>query len=213
MTPTEIEELAALYAAGALDDADRKAFDKLLNDGNTVARKALVEFQDATALMVAARVSGQSPSAAFKERIMASLESAAGGFDADSGESARIRPSSRLQGFKFVPGDLSRGWRAMKAPGAYIKLLSYRPGDDYAVVLGRLDPGCSYPPHQHSGSEEIYLLSGDLRMGEHVLHAGDFHHSDPGTSHDSNHSVEGCTLLAVVSSKEVLAQLDLPSAT
>ena len=77
----------------------------------------------------------------------------------------------------------------------------------YAVVLGKLEPGARYPSHHHTGSEEVYVLEGDLHMGSHVLRAGDFHHADAGITHGENFSEQGCTILAVISSPDLLVQI------
>jgi anti-sigma factor ChrR (cupin superfamily) len=106
-----------------------------------------------------------------------------------------------------VPADLTEGWQPLRAPGAFIKLLSFNRETGYAVVLGKLEPGTHYPAHTHTGPEELYMLSGDLKVGDYVLHAGDFHHSDPGTYHADNYSEHGCTLLAIISSQDVLQQM------
>jgi hypothetical protein len=51
------------------------------------------------------------------------------------------------------------------------------------------------------------LLTGDLHIGGRVMRPGDFHHAEPGTAHGENYSVEGCTLLAILSADHALAQL------
>ena len=51
------------------------------------------------------------------------------------------------------------------------------------------------------------MLSGDLHIGEQVLHAGDFHHAAAGSSHGVNWSEAGCVLLAVLSQEDLVAQL------
>jgi len=72
---------------------------------------------------------------------------------------------------------------------------------DYAVVLGKLDPGASYPPHVHTGPEETFVLSGDLFIGEIKLPSGDFHTAAAGSRHGFNHSKGGCIILGIVTKK------------
>jgi len=199
MTLEQIEELAALHAVGALDGEERVRFEELLQSGNADACRALREFRDAAAISGAASVPAAAPSPALKQKILRTIESR---------ETRRSVPAGVLgPEFQFMPGDSSEGWKPMRVPGAFIKLLSFNREQGYAVVLGRLDPGGRYPAHRHSGAEELYLLSGDLRIGDRTLRAGDFHHSDPGTYHDDNVSEQGCMLLAVVSSEQVLQEL------
>ncbi len=77
----------------------------------------------------------------------------------------------------------------------------------YALVMGKLDPGSRYPSHRHLLGEEVYILSGDLHIGDRALKAGDFHHADAGTTHGVNFSEQGCVILAVISTQDLQTQL------
>jgi anti-sigma factor ChrR (cupin superfamily) len=101
------------------------------------------------------------------------------------------------------------GWKSLPVPGAFIKLLSLQSDRGYAVLLGKLDPGVRYPAHTNVGPEDFYLLTGDLHIGDKVLRPGDFHHADAGLQHVENFSVEGCTLLAVLTTDDPLVQFAL----
>ena len=92
-------------------------------------------------------------------------------------------------------------------PGAWIKLLSLERERGYAVLLGKLGPGVRYPAHTNVGPEDFYILTGDLHIGDRKLSAGDFHHADAGSLHGENYSVEGCTLVAVLTLEDPLVAL------
>ena len=109
-----------------------------------------------------------------------------------------------VAGLRFDEAAESRGWKPLPMPGAFIKLLSHEKERGYAVLLGKLDPGARYPAHVNAGPEDFYILTGDLVIGDRKLVAGDFHHADGGSQHVENHSVEGCTLLAVLTSEDPL---------
>ena len=125
-------------------------------------------------------------------------------------ESKGQRPESEVQGqkpgFNFVAAGDARGWKELPVRGAWIKLLSIEPKRGYAVMMGRLEAGVRYPAHTHEGAEELYILTGDLHIGDRSLGPGDFHHADTGTAHGVNYSVEGCTLLAVLPAEHELVQ-------
>ena len=87
-----------------------------------------------------------------------------------------------------------------------MKLLSLDEEGDYALVLGKLEAGARYPSHAHKHAESLFMLSGDLHIGDEVIHAGDFHHADAGSGHGVNWSQTGCVLLAVLSKEDLLAQ-------
>ena len=95
--------------------------------------------------------------------------------------------------------------------GAWVKLLSIEREKGYAVMMGRLEAGVRYPAHMHEGAEELYILTGDLHVGDRSLGPGDFHHADAGTAHGVNYSVEGCTLLAVLPAEHELVQFAMGS--
>ena len=76
----------------------------------------------------------------------------------------------------------------------------------YAVLMGRLEAGVRYPAHTHAAGEELYILTGDLHIGDWAMGPGDFHHADAGTAHEVNYSVAGCTLLAVLPADHELVQ-------
>ena len=77
-------------------------------------------------------------------------------------------------------------------------LLTCLPQDDAALLLGKLEPGTRYPAHVNAGPEDFCVLTGDLHVGDQRLGPGDFHHADAGSHHDVNYSIEGCTLMAVL---------------
>ena len=74
------------------------------------------------------------------------------------------------------------------------------------MLLGKLEPGVRYPAHVNAGPEDFYVLTGDLVIGDRKLNAGDFHHADAGSHHAENYSVDGCTLLAVLTTDDPLVE-------
>jgi len=142
-----------------------------------------------------------SPPPELRDRILRQIETAE-----DRPPSAPRPTIPMLPGFLFVGANDSAGWKQLPIPGASIKLLSVDHERGYAVLLGRLSPGVRYPAHTHHGAEDLFILTGDLHIGDRRLGPGDFHHSDAGTTHPDNHSVEGCTLLAVLAVDHALAK-------
>ena len=115
------------------------------------------------------------------------------------------KPSPSIPaGLKFLAGPDQNGWKPLPIPGAFIKLLSFEPEHNYAVLLGKLGAGARYPAHVNAGPEDFYILSGELFIGNRKLVAGDFHHADKGSAHEENYSVEGSTLLAVLTTNDPL---------
>lgn len=191
-----MEELAALHAVGALDGAERAEFERLLATGDPAARREAEQFGELAALIALAEAAPAGPSPELRERVLAKVRAPKP--DPTPAEDA---------GFKFVPGSDAAGWQQLPVPGASVKLLSLDEQTGFAVVLGKLAPGASYPPHVHLHSERVYVLEGDLHIGPHAMRAGDFHEAAAGTRHDVNHSETGCTILAIISLPDLQAQM------
>lgn len=102
----------------------------------------------------------------------------------------------------FLPGTATK--RAAEA-----EWLEYSEGIVYRVLkvderLGRqtllvkMQPGAVYRSHAHDIDEECLVIEGDLRFGELVLRAGDFHLATPAMTHPVGTTTAGCLLHVVV---------------
>jgi anti-sigma factor ChrR (cupin superfamily) len=94
-------------------------------------------------------------------------------------------------------------WEAV-APGIECKLLATDEDRQRVSMLVRLAPGASYPPHTHSGVEELFLLDGELWIDERKLYPGDYNYGPPGAGDDLVWSETGCTCVLVTSTKDIL---------
>jgi anti-sigma factor ChrR (cupin superfamily) len=199
MITEQQQEQAARYALGELGTEEQDEFCAQVRT-NPELRDFLHSFQQ-TLDRVTLAVPSVAPPPALKNKVMNRLrENATAGSPSVSERMAGAAP-----GLRFLEASQA-GWKALPIPGAFIKLLSLQSDRGYAVLLGKLDPGVRYPAHTNIGPEDFYLVSGDLHVGEKVLRSGDFHHADPGSLHVENYSVEGCTLLAVLTTDDPLVQ-------
>jgi anti-sigma factor ChrR (cupin superfamily) len=197
MISEQQQEQASLYVLGALPDDERQAFEAVLR-GNAELRDLVRELQRAASSVAMATPAVPLP-AGLKDKVMRRI---------DSGEKLKQPTAPEvLIGHRFMEGASKSDWKQLPIPGAWIKLLSLESERGYAVLLGKLDPGVRYPAHTNIGPEDFYILTGDLYIGERKLAAGDFHHADAGSLHAENHSVEGCTLLAVLTLDDPLVTL------
>lgn len=71
--------------------------------------------------------------------------------------------------------------------------------NDRVTMLVRMQPGASYPRHVHADVEECFVLSGDLSVGTHRMHAGDYQRAESGSMHAVQSTENGCVLLLVSS--------------
>jgi anti-sigma factor ChrR (cupin superfamily) len=184
------QDLASLYALGALSFSEQQAFEAELN-GNPELLSLARSLQSAIAAAAAATTPVALPPG-LKDKVFRRIES------------TEAAPTGSRHGLSFATATGESGWKQLPVPGASIKLLSLERERGYAVLLGKLEPGTRYPAHLNAGPEDFYVLTGDLFIGDRKLVAGDFHHADAGSQHEENHSVEGCTLLAVLTISDPL---------
>ncbi len=188
------QEQASLYALGALSDPERLVFEAEV-EIDPELRTLVFELQR-TADTVALAVPQVKLPHTLKDKILRRIEELA--------TPPVTPPISAFAGLQFLHAAAAADWKRLPVPGAYIKLLSFEKEHGYAVLLGKLDSGVRYPAHVNSGSEDFYVLTGDLIIGARKLVAGDFHHADAGSKHEVNYSEEGCTLLAVLTADDPL---------
>ena len=90
------------------------------------------------------------------------------------------------------------------APGISCKLLATDTENDRVSMLVRLAPGVAYPPHQHAGVEELYLLDGELMIDDRKLYPGDYNRAEAGTADQRVWSETGCTCVLLTSTRDIL---------
>jgi len=206
MTTEHQQEQASLYVLGGLPPEEQRAFEAELQ-ANAEVRELVRSLQRAANLVAIAQPQ-KTPPRELKNKMLQAIETRG----RESKERSETLEKSSLAGalasggFLFHGANDARGWKELPVRGAWLKLLSLNKDRSYAVLLGRLEAGVRYPAHTHPGAEEIYILTGDLHIGDRTLGPGDFHHADAGTSHGVNYSVEGCTLLAVLPADHELVQ-------
>jgi anti-sigma factor ChrR (cupin superfamily) len=197
-----LQELAALHSLGALDADDARAFSRLLAESADATKQ--VAALSVVVEELAKSLPARQPSPGLRDRILRQAAQS----QARANMEAHLRQLLPLSkdGFAFIKEAASAGWLPLHVSGASVKLLSLDEEGDYALVLGKLEAGARYPSHAHQQAESVFMLSGDLHIGDEVIHGGDFHHADAGSRHAVNWSQTGCVLLAVLSKEDLLAQ-------
>jgi len=201
MLTEQQQEQAALFALGMLDEEEQERFSAEVH-GNSELRELLISLQRTTDKL-GLLVPPVTPPASLKEKILSRIQS----LKHQAPSKVSEKPVLPITGLRFIAGEEKNwGWKQLPIPGASLKLLSFEPTRGYAVLLGKLEPGVRYPAHENAGPEDFYILTGDLHVGPKVLGPGDFHHADAGSKHGENFSVEGCTLLAVLTVDDPLVK-------
>jgi anti-sigma factor ChrR (cupin superfamily) len=200
---TRIKELAALHALGALDGEDQRALAELLTESGPARRQ--VKAFEAVAEALAGSLPAPLPSPGLRESILKEAQRRRARAQAEAAITQLVPQAE--QGLSFLKSAENGGWNPLSVAGAFVKLLSFDRDSGYAVVLGKLDPGARYPSHTHCHPEDIFMLSGDLHVGDQVIRSGDFHHAEAGSRHPVNWSETGCVLICVLSKEDLLNQL------
>ena len=197
MITEQQQEQASLYVLGTMDAHEARHFARELRL-NAELRGLVIELQRTVGLM--AEASSQTPlPASLREKVMDRIATVS------PPHTSAVPPVfAAVAGLRFDVAAEAAGWKPLPIPGAFIKLLSLEKERGYAVLLGKLEPGTRYPAHVNAGPEDFFILTGDLVVGDRKLIAGDYHHADGGSRHEENHSVDGCTLLAVLTTEDPL---------
>jgi len=91
------------------------------------------------------------------------------------------------------------------AEGVRMKKLSSDRSRNTVTVLMEMDPGSAFPPHDHRKSEDSFLVRGSCKIGSLEFFPGDFHHTEPGSRHETITSDEGCLILLVMDYEDYAA--------
>lgn len=115
---------------------------------------------------------------------------------------------AKVLGAVALPGRTVRSsegkWTTI-APGVRLKKLSSDYDRNTVMVLMEMQPGAVVPPHEHHHPEDSYIIRGSARLGDLTLFAGDFHHVEAGSRHDSIVSDDGCLAVLVMDAEDYLA--------
>jgi anti-sigma factor ChrR (cupin superfamily) len=102
-----------------------------------------------------------------------------------------------------IPPSANPEWEVV-APGISCMLLATDTERQRVSMLVRLAPGTDYPPHRHSGVEELHLLHGKLMIGDKQLCPGDYNRAEPDSTDYRVWSETGCTCVLITSTEDVI---------
>lgn len=181
-------DIALRHALGTLDDAERAAYEKCQACVNRHAIALEAEYCDAVAGTTIAMLPTQQPPPEMKERVAAAVRS------------HQAMPATPPHAPAMIMAANDLPWMSTPYRGVRIREMSTA-SPDYSILMLSCDPGTSFPPHDHAGSEDVYILSGDACIDGRVLRAGDYMHAEPGSHHEDMLSPSGCQALLITSRK------------
>jgi anti-sigma factor ChrR (cupin superfamily) len=164
-------DLAPLYSLDVLDEEERRLVEAELAEFPELAEE--LANLESTVAALAYSAPPIEMSANLKDRLFQNL-------DLEPPELPEVPPSLPMF---FVARSQEIEWRPFQAPGVFVKILYQNETTREVVGMLRAEAGARYPLHRHTAMEEIYMLEGDLAVGEVVYGAGDYLRSDPGSEH------------------------------
>ena len=174
---------AALYALGALEGEEARAFEEHLLAGCAVCAAEMREFEGVVADLGLAAPEAEPP-AEVRSRLLALIAEGAGGGPGGG------------EGFLVVRAGEGE-WLPTGDEGVAYKLLYADAERGTVTTLVRMRPGSRIRPHRHLGVEQCLVLEGDVSSGATRMKAGDFNCSLPGSVHQELVTDGGALLLIV----------------
>ncbi|MFO0840463.1 MAG: cupin domain-containing protein [Phycisphaerae bacterium] len=189
------DELAACYLGGAMTPGEIEQFERHVAGGCEACARELAAFGPVvTALSASIAV---APPASVRTRL---LERAGAATQTPGADQIwkRWRPETAIENLVIRrAGDTP--WEETGVAGVRVRRLFMDEKRDQFTALVQMDPGASYPRHVHNGPEECLVISGDLHVGDTVMHAGDYQRAGVGSHHVVQRTERGCTLLIISS--------------
>ncbi|WP_016952981.1 cupin domain-containing protein [Anabaena sp. PCC 7108] len=168
-------ELAPLYALDIIDDPERHLVEEKIIEYPELAEE-LAELQEAVAA-ISYTVPTVPMTTDLKNRLFNKIGIS------DSSELPISEPIEEISlPYSFVRSqDLD--WQLYRLPGVMVATLHTDLVKREVSGLFRAAAGVRYPLHCHAGVEEMFMLEGDLVIGEEVYGQGDYIRSTPGSMH------------------------------
>jgi anti-sigma factor ChrR (cupin superfamily) len=201
----EICGSAALYALGALEGEEARAFEAHMEEGCDACASELRGFETVVGSLGLAAQEAEPPARAresLMERLAARSASesnvveASASEDSASADAQGEPPSLCGEGFLVVRAGEGQ-WMPTGDAGVSFKLLYTDRERGTFTTLVRMEAGATIPAHRHLGVEQCLVIEGDLRAGQVEMHAGDFNCSLPGSVHEEIATNAGALFLIV----------------
>jgi anti-sigma factor ChrR (cupin superfamily) len=189
----QMQELAALYALGALTQHEARAMEGYLAESHSGLAEELAAFE-----IIAAHLALAAPEQAPPPKLRQDLLAVIAQEMLPTVEKEKPLPMALPQTLSQVFSlRASEGeWQEIGA-GMLVKTLFVDSLRGTMTSLVRMLPGTALPPHKHLGNEQFYVLEGDCTVHGAQLGPGDFHCAATGSIHESTYTVDGTTLLLI----------------
>lgn len=173
-------ELAPLYALDQLNEEERRWVEQQILECPDLAEE-LIGYQSGVTA-IAYTVPSLPMDSTLKDRLFDRLE-----LDPPPSEAVIAPPFIAYQAIRSQ----ELNWQPHPTPGVEVAIVHTDEMKREIVGFLRAEPGVRYPFHRHAAIEEIFMLEGDLVVGDEVYSAGDYLRSNPGSTH-APYTIGGC---------------------
>jgi anti-sigma factor ChrR (cupin superfamily) len=200
------DELAELYAAGALAPQELQELETRLAAGDADLQRALRRIHPAMESLL------DVGTVAVPSHLRESIESAviADASERYAEQRGRIDTALDLRGAQVDTDEAMEAgetlvivrsekirWLPTGVPGVRFRTLSASRQSNRRTLLLKMDPHTALPDHDHAGVEEVCVISGELHLGDERLVAGDYFRVAPGARHPTPMTPGGCVCLVI----------------
>ena len=175
-------ELASLYALGSLEADESRQFEEHLIDGCTACLVDIDRLRF-TLDQLALTPEPVTPPASLRARILDSVRQSI---------SDEIQPKASASTLHFED---EGPWKPYSVPGIEYRMLHLDRTSREVVMLVRAESGSRYPMHQHTSTEDMFMLRGELVLDGSTYGPGDFIRSSTGSQHGVGDTPGGCMFL------------------
>jgi hypothetical protein len=183
--PACFPELAPMYALDCLSPHERAWIEQQMLDCPDLADD-MVQQQ----IAVAALSYGTELPAQIEQRLPTLKNQLFDRLQLDLPVPIETPMSGFVQFFSMRSNQLN--WVQTPIPKVKIALLHCDETTREKVGLLQAEADMTYPRHRHGGTEEIYMLSGDLTLEGITYYGGDYIRSASGSTHGEAYSKDGC---------------------
>lgn len=196
-------EQAALYAVGALTNAEAEQFEQRVRAGEAAYVAAAREYAPAAEAMLFAAGS-LAPPPHVRQAVMTRIKSSQSGVGGDAGHAASEDAAGAAavaanavnsSDVVVIRGSVGFMWVPSGVPGVDVCDLFLDKRSNRRTVLIRMQPNTVYPDHDHDDAEECIVLDGELEIAGTVLRRNDYIRTPAGGHHGVPSSRTGCLLL------------------
>jgi len=189
-------ELAPLYVLGLLNQDEQSWVEAQVANCPELAEELACYGDALAAIPYAAPPAALAPEVKdrlFQRLITQPIDSRPQAEVVAQESTAQPKPLEPKPDLAWVMRSQALKWQPYLSPGVTIALLYTDLQKQEVVGLLRAAPQSQSPLHRHANVEEIFLLEGDLTIGEDVYQAGDYLRSIPGSAH-APYTQQGCVL-------------------